>query len=223
MNLNCKKSITILSILSVIFAFVGSITELFHGDVYYFIIADYPLKIVCILFVMYAVKLHKNFKARVLIPIIFGLSALIFPIYGFYYIMFVLALIVEILFLLATYVLLKGIHKKAIIILAPIAGILFVIFNFIRRLTYLLKYKAGIIDWVYPLSHYIGFILLFVALLLLVSKNKIPAILNAPIKKKIDKNPNPEQELKELKVKYEAGWISEEEYQSQRLEIINKL
>ena len=56
-------------------------------------------------------------------------------------------------------------------------------------------------------------------------KNRIPAILYASHQKekRNDEKINPEHALILLKEKFELGMISEEDYQAQRVDIINKL
>jgi hypothetical protein len=71
----------------------------------------------------------------------------------------------------------------------------------------------------------IGTAALYIALLLFGLNNRIPALVSLSPEKERQKTEKmtPEQSLRFLKDKLDLGMITEEEYQTQRAEIISKL
>lgn len=167
-----------------------------------------PQLIACILFVVYIKKFHKEFKCPIVFSIVLGIMAL----FSFGN---------NILFLVASIFAIRsavyGVENKTPIAIAMLIGMISCIINlciFIFRLPI-----------VYALGHIFmaaGTISLYFAILLFCAKNKIPVLISRKSNKNMDAN-SPEQTLRSLNYKLEQGMITEEEYQTQRAEIISKL
>jgi uncharacterized membrane protein len=189
-----------------------------------------------VLLVIYLLKFHNEFKATVLVPVIFGLIAfeplyyfvenLIYG-YGIYFrdLIFDIPLIVA--FALATINALKGFSKKAFLIIAIVVGLLVEFWSIIDLFQSIERYFEDelylfLFTWSIGI---LGTIALYVSLLLFGLKNRIPAIISvSPEKeKKNAEKMTPEQSLRLLKEKLDLGMITEEEYKAQRTEIINNL
>ncbi len=227
-SLRCKTPIVLLSIIALIFAGLSHITTPFMYNQSFtvlnliFLLLDVaPL----VLFLLYILKFHKEFKATILVPITFGLIAFN-PL--FYYIWNVIAsakfgyyisssyLIFDavpfVTFGLATFSALKGFNKKIFLLIAIIVGLLEETLSILSAFVYVDKFSWSL-----------GAIAFYIALLLFATKNRIPTIISVSSKKKSFESMNPEQALKELKEKLDFGLITEEEYQAQRTELISKL
>lgn len=213
-----KKAIITLSLISLIFL-VATYTNSFITFIHYGTFFHVPsllerllLQLLldaasCSLLLIYALKFYKFFKAQIIVPIICALLT-ISSLLGvrFDYFEGYLLLITAVMFAIATYALLTGTNKKILILLAPIVGLISEIIFYVLR-------SASLIGILTP-------ILLYTALILLVIKNKFPTFLS--ISKNEDSNTETdlEKKLRKLQQKFECGFISEEEYQAQRTEII---
>lgn len=191
-----------------------------------------------VLLVVYLTKFHKNLKATSIVPVIFGLIALynLFTIlerllYGFYfsgifdllYFIFEIALMVS--FIVVLLDALKGMTNKKLITIVMLIGIVSEIPHILMFFSNLVRYISNqryLYLFTVPMS-ILGYIGFYISLLLFGVKNKIPALVISSSVKKADSKISPEQSLKLLKDKLELGMITEEEYQTQRAEIISKL
>lgn len=183
-----------------------------------------------ILFVIYLLKFYKEFKATILIPIIFGLKAfsslynnILGAVDGFFTVenlIFEIPLIIA--FTLTAINALKGLSKKAFLIIAVVIGLLLQVrsaINLIQNLDFYLEYELYLYLFTSPFAIF-GTTAFYVSLLLFGLKNRIPAICSVSSKKE---NMSPEQTLKLLKDKLDLGIITEEEYAEQRAEVIKNL
>lgn len=251
-TLKCKTPITILSLISLVCIllscityFVTSIGDYVDDELVYESIVRFPTLfgilflladiVPCILLVLYILKFHKEFKAKIFMPIIFGafvFSGLLIIVesivyqfsYGISYIIYLAQIIT---FSLATISALKGFSKKLFPVIALCVGLVteaYNLLNFFNAITWYVEYSRFLYLFTRPMG-IIGFVSLFIALLLFVLNNKILPILTvSPEKeKKNAEKMNPEQALRLLKDKLDLGMITEEEYQAQRAEIISKL
>ena len=252
-SLKCGLAIKSLSIISLICTALGSISYFFYYDserinnewVYELTFCfPSPFNLISlililspnILLVLYLFKFFKEPKGAVIIPIVFacmGASALSNIIYvptSYYYyfvygssISFIINVITFITFILATISALKGLSTKAFIIIPTVWNI---ILSLISLITILLN--SGVFldtGWVLSLFTTIisisASITFNIALLLFGLKNIIPSTLTVSTHPK--NGVSPEKSLKLLKNKLDLGIITEEEYQSQRAEIIKNL
>lgn len=243
--LQCKTPITVLALISLLCTALSSITyfAFYSNDELTF---EFPslLSLISfamyfapkVLLILYVVKFFREFKATIIVPIIFACiaaSPLLSFIntfilgYGLDGINLIINLITMVTFTLATISALKGLSNKVFIIVPTALGLalsalylisLFPTFEFYARNGFTLYLFTE------PMS-IIASITFYVALLLLGLKNRIPAILAvSPEKeKKNAEKMSPEQALRLLNDKLELGMITKEEYQSQRAEIINNL
>lgn len=198
-----------------------------------------------VLFVLYIFKCHGKLKATVLVPIIFGVLAfeilfgILFKIllgaYDGRSLALMLNLILDLIWLLGLVVCiisaLKGFDKKIYVIIVisvcllfealPIVSVFSLWHHSYMNLS-LLRYSYMKLS-LSMLLRIIGYVSFYVALLLFVTNNWIPAIIAVSEKKNDSESINPEQALRALKDKLDFGMITEEEYQAQRAEIISKL
>lgn len=185
-----------------------------------------------ILYVIYIFRFHKELKATVLIPIIFGLFPLEILISflldgGSYGIWLIIDLLIFGACVLAVISALKGFNKKLFIIIPMSLCLLYNGLSIIWSFSIMNFYIENSM-YLYVFTSYfsiIGSTLLYISLLLFGVKNKIPSIIAlSPEKERARaEKMNPEQALKLLKDKLDFGMITEEEYQVQRAEIISKL
>lgn len=185
-----------------------------------------------ILYVIYIFRFHKELKATVLIPIIFGLFPLEILISflldgGSYGIWLIIDLLIFGACVLAVISALKGFNKKLFIIIPMSLCLLYNGLSIIWSFSIMNFYIENSM-YLYVFTSYfsiIGSTLLYISLLLFGVKNKIPSIIAlSPEKERARaEKMNPEQALKLLKDKLDFGMITEEEYQAQRAEIISKL
>lgn len=203
------------------------------GALFYFVIRILPV----ILFIVYILKFYKKSKATIILPVIFcyyALSALINIIVIVRNDIFNIGTLIMDLFVIFSFSLmiwctLKGVSKKIIFIIPNAIMIALHILSIIVWIT-LADYWITEELYLYFLEHLgrsIALATFFTAILLFVIKNKIPAIIFKSSQKEIKETEiesfNPEQELLRLKEAFENSVITEEEYNAQRTEIINKL
>lgn len=189
-----------------------------------------------VLLALYVTKFHSNYQKSIIVPVVFGLLAA-YPLYYmietiiFDYSMSVSELVLDIPFIvfgiLATISALKGMSNKVLIIIALAIGVLgelYSLINVFQALDFYLEEGLYLYLFTWPIG-IIGAICIYVALFLFCTKNKIPTILKISPEKeqKNSEKMSPEQALRTLKDKLELGMITEEEYQTQRAEIISKL
>ena len=99
--------------------------------------------------------------------------------------------------------------------------LLWLIWFLVEDVTFHVKTQCYLYLLTFPCDH-IGDALFFVVLWLVAKNNELPKYFD----KKISKNPTtitPEMQLTALKEKFELGIITEEEYKTQRMEILAKL
>lgn len=227
-TLSYKTPVLLLSIISLVFTVLGCITDFLYYNSFsrftisffsVFILISFLLYIApCVLFLLYIIKFYNEFKATVIVSVIFGLIAVTPLFLGFGSLLFDILIIVT--FTLAAISALKGFSKKIFLIIAIVAG-LFVEFMKAINIIWYIKY-----DLFYFFNHFsyiIGTTTFYIALLLFGLKNRIPALLSTSPEKKPSGKADPEQALRLLKDKLDFGMITEEEYQAQRAEIIRKL
>lgn len=198
-----------------------------------------------VLLVLYLKKFQNELKATIIVPVIFGLLGLleilgfigiVRPVYIYYYYYYsygvaVLTFIIDIAFIisciLSTISALKGLTKKVFVLISMSIGVIGEIISLISAFSFV-RYcgmLGGYIMLIGTFAEIISAILLYITLGFFSIKYKIPAILAiSPEKeKKTSENMSPEQALKLLNDKLELGMITEEEYQTQRADIISKL
>lgn len=250
-TLNCKTPITIFSFISLVCILLSSITYFVSYTFDYvseydawmyiavfsfpslfgilFLLADI---VPCILLVLYILKFHKKCAGKMFMPIIFGAfvfsGLLVFVeiiLYGFSYDIgsYIIYLSQIVFFSLATISAIKGFSKKLFPIIALCVGLVseaYFAISFLERISAYISDSIFLYLFTTPMGR-IGFISLFIALLLFVLNNNV---LILPKKEKGNAEKiNPEQTLKLLKEKLDIGMITEEEYQAQRADIISKL
>ena len=244
-TLKCKTPITFFSLISLVCILLSCIrhfviytSDYVDDELVYESIVRFPtlLEILfllanivpCILLVLYILKLHKEFKAKIFMPIIFGafvFSDLLIVVesivcqffYGASYdiISYIIYSARIITFSLATISALKGFSKKLFPVIALCVGLVteaYYVLNFFDTITWYVEHYMFLYLFTKPMAT-IGFVSLFIALLLFVLNNKILPILTV----------SPEQALRLLKDKLDLGMITEEEYQAKRKEIISNL
>ncbi len=217
------------------------------GNSYYELTAEFP-DIISLLFLMldiapyillfiYLIKFCEQYRATILYPIVCGLIAgypllsTIYDIvlgYGFYGILYTIidvAIIVS--FALLTINAIKGLNKKVYTIIAVSIGCasqLWYMISFLTNISWYIEDEMYLYLFTSPIG-YIGTIALYIALLLFGLNNRIPALVSVSPEqeKKRAEKMTPEQSLRFLKDKLDLGMITEEEYQTQRAEIISKL
>ncbi len=241
-----KTPIIILSMVALIFRIISDITYCVGYDY-----DKYEMNIVfppfvtfisimiglapIVLFLVYAFKFHKDFKAIVCVPIVFVLLAFA-PIYGiirrlimeygFHFADLTIPLTIA-SFVLATISALKGFSEKTYTIIAFSIIFLLNLYSIISIFPIIDFYLRGEF-YIYLIASacgILGTISFNISLFLFAMNNRIPAILtpSPEQEKKISEKMSPEQLLRSLKDKLDFGMISEEEYQAQRADIINKL
>lgn len=251
-TLKCKTPIIIFSLVSLICIILSCIRyfvyydhEYNDGNSFYKLTARFPnifelfsLLIAlapCVLLVIYIFKFHREFKATIIVPIIFGLLA-IHPLYScieniFFihslYMYFIFDVVIIVVFALAAVNAKRGFPKKIFLIIAVVVGLSVEFFSIIRTFQVIEWYleKKVYLYLFSLLIRFVGMVALYIALLLFGLKNRMPVILSIfPQKeKKIAEKLSPEQALRLLNDKLDFGMITEEEYQAQRNEIISKL
>ena len=252
--LKSKTPITILAIIALGCTVLSSITYFafydwvkVNGDYTYELTFRFPslLSLISltltlapkVLLVLYIFKFFREFKATIIVPIIFGciaanpllsfINSFFAFSYGFNGISLIMSLITIITYTLATISALKGLSNKIFIIIPTALSIALSFLSLISLSSSSEFYaREGMTLYLFtnPAS-IIASITLNIALLLFGLKNRIPAILTvSPEKeKKNAEKMSPEQALRLLNDKLELGMITKEEYQSQRAEIINNL
>ena len=187
-----------------------------------------------ILLVLYIQKFHNEFRATIIVPIIFAsiaalplLSIINNIIYGYAFSGIIMNLITPIAFALATISALKGLSNKTFIIIPTVAGLALNLLSLIgtfSNFSYYISFGMFLYVFTVPAS-IICASALYVALLIFGLKNRIPTILSVSPEeeKKNAEKLSPEQALRILKDKLELGMITEEDYQAQRADIISKL
>ena len=190
-----------------------------------------------VLLVLYIFKFRAKLKATIFVPIIFGVLGLntifnfllVFGYYNYFFgfssVELILDLAKLVCLILALISALKGFNKKVFVIVAMAVCLLYEALSLITIFRIIRFY---IEDSMYlylfeSLMSIVGSSTFYIALLLFALKNKIPSILALSPKKAGVEKMNPEQALKLLKDKLDLDMITEEEYQSQRAEIISKL
>lgn len=252
-TIRCKTPIVLLSIVSLVFTALSCITyfvnyhwEYNDGNSYYEMEVGFPsvFELISlllsvapyILFVLYILKFHKEFKATILVPITLGLIAFNYlfyyiesAIFGYdiYFRDLIFDIVIIVAFGLATFGALKGFNKKVFLIIAMVVGLLVEVLSILNIFNAIEWYlEDGLYLYLFTWTiGVLGTIAFYIAILLFALKNRIPAIISTlPEKeKKNAEKMNPEQALRVLKDKLDFGMITEEEYQAQRAEIISKL
>ncbi len=247
--LKSKAPITILAIIALGCTVLSSITYFAHydwvevnGDYVFELTFRFPslIRLISLAFtlapkvllILYVFMFFKEFKATIIVPIIFGCIA-VSPLFTFVFgyafdvITLIKNLITMVTFTLATISALKGLSNKVFIIIPTAWSIAWSFLPLISLSSSSEFYaREGMTLYLFtdPAS-IIASITLNVALLLFGLKNRIPAIISvSPEKeKKNAEKMTPEQSLRLLNDKLELGMITEEEYKAQRTEIINNL
>ena len=142
-------------------------------------------------------------------------------------VVFIRMLFIAVPLVVATISALKGFSKKSFTIIAFVIVLLnraFSILSIVSTVEYYLESEFYIHLITVPCG-FLGAVLFYIALFLFAMSLRKPTILMSSPKqnKKCIKKMSPEQDLIMLKDRFDFGIISEEEYQSQRAEIINKL
>lgn len=196
---------------------------------------------------MYFKKYHNKFDITVIIPTVFVILAYSYIMTSTSYLGYLYYagirfreipnLLLSVLFVLSTISALKGLSKKIFAIIALSVGLLLKVINLVSFVLGIGIYvESG--RYLYLLTNPAGIVAegaLYLILLIFVLNNEIPSVMSYiddivnSVKSHIgnisnkEKKITPEQELRALNDKLELGMITEEEYQSQRSEIISKL
>ena len=252
-TLNCKAPIVILSVISLIFTLISSITYFVYfesnysdGNYSYEIATRFPslLSLLSlalsiapkVLLAIYVLKFFKEYKATIIIPVAFAaiaVSPLISIISSFIYgsgftiANLIMNIVIIGTFTMATVSALKGLQNKIFIVIPIVLGLILNLFSLLSIFSVGEIYvRNGM--FLYLITTPAGIVAsttFYIALLLFGTKNRIPAILAlSPEKEKRSvEKMSSEQALRMLKDKLELGMISEEEYKEQRNDIISKL
>lgn len=225
-TLSYKVPILLLSIISLVFTVLCYIAYFKYDFSSVFDLISLILYITpCVLFLLYIIKFYNEFKATVIVPLIFGLiavSPLFYCIidmiykYNIYFISLLFDILIIVTFTLAAISALKGFSKKIFLIIAIVAGLFVECVSFLGFLNIIFFHPTRF-------SNLLGTITFYIALLLFGLNNRIPALLSTSPEKEPSGKADPEQALRLLKDKLDFGMITEEEYQAQRAEIISKL
>lgn len=182
--------------------------------------------------IVYLLGFYKKSKATIIVPIVFAIEA-ISCFLGFitfyslkhYRILAIVNLLFCILFISATLNTLKGFSKKVFVAVPLVLAIMRNIYSIIEILVSFANnfYNSHEEIFISNLLGYFAGITFNLALLLFCLKNTIPVILHSKNDTIKSEQINPEQLLRQLQDKYNMGLISEEEYKSQRAEILSKL
>lgn len=122
----------------------------------------------------------------------------------------------------------NGLNKKIFVIIPTVLSLIFSVislFSLTDSINFYLETEQYLYAVIYPAGS-IASITLNIALLIFGLENTIPPIAKAAKKQGVSDGsavPTPEQELLVLNNKLNQGLVTEEEYQLQRTEIINKL
>ena len=216
------------------------------GNSYYELAFDFPSIISilfllldlapCVLLLLYIMKFHGQYKGTVLYPIVCGLIAgypLLSTIwnvvrgYSLYWLDILISLAIIVPFTLLTINATKGLNKKVYTIVATSIGLvlqLLSVISIFNSMYRYIEYEMYLYLFTNPMG-IIGTAALYIALLLFGLNNRIPALVSLSPEKERQKTEKmtPEQSLRFLKDKLDLGMITEEEYQTQRAEIISKL
>ena len=230
--LKCKTPITVLALIALICTVLSTIIELFNSSsstsfLLYLVIDYLPSEVLLLLYIFI---FFKNFKATIVVPIIFArvpatilLYAIVSSIGSYVFShffglsFFVFCTIIMFVFILPIISALKGLTKKAFIV---IPTLLLLLFYTLSLAFLLLSFNSN--HSFSELFSTIASIAFNTALLIFGLKNRIPSIL-APSTKKGKKQMSPEETLRLLKDEFDLGMITEEEYRAQRFDIISKL
>lgn len=236
-KLKCGAAIKVLSIIALACASLSLLINYSHADWSDVIKGEFLLLLSSrllslasyVLFVVYIANVNKGAKASVMLSIIFGLFILVSLINIFTYddILQILTYILLDLppLILAFIAALKGFRNKLLVIISISVRLFFYVWSIISLFQTMAHFiEFDILQYYYYVILYsfissIGSILLHVAFLLLglnlgvFSKNDSVEVERLEI----------EQVLKLLKEKRELDIITEEEYQAQRMEIIDRL
>ncbi len=192
-----------------------------------------------ILLLVYIWKFHGQYKAAVLYPIACGLIAVIsflsivsivydlFSGSGFEIITLIIHTAIMISFVLLTIDATKGLNKKIYTIIATSIALGASLLSLVSALKYCTYYME--LGWyLYTFTTFasiIGAMALYASLLLFGLHNRIPALISGARdqEKEQTKKMTPAQALRFLKNQFDLGLLTEEEYQTQRAEIIRKL
>lgn len=250
--LKCKKTIAMLSLISLICTFLSCITYFVDYDKIYYnrykLVIEFPnilnlLSITialapCILLVLYIFKFHGEFKAAGIIPLIFGLIAIqalynsvknIFLGYSFNFFIFIdliLDIVIIVAFTIAVINAMNGFSNKALLIIPIAIGLIVEIILNIDIFEEIKWYfQEELYIYIFTrLADVVGSITLYIALLLFGIYNRTYDAFSVFTKKeKNAKELSPEQSLRILKYKLDNGIITEEEYKKERQEIISTL
>ena len=239
-----KTPIVILTIISLFFTFFRFLSRILFGDsITIYSLVYLLLDVVSpIILLVYIFAFFKKFKATILVPIIFALLV-VSPIlsivnymefyrrydyWDFWYRITPLVtplvpyIVQFIAFSLATISALKGLSNKILIVIPIGLLLLFDLKSFVSFFMYFFMYGESNLLKLY---NEIASVTFNVALLLFGLKNRMPSVFSITSEKEKKKagKLSPEQSLKLLKEELDLGMITEEEYQSQRSEIISKL
>ena len=228
----CKKTIVALSVISLVFTALSYIAKIeditlfltwFDKNIFSMLCACLPsvLLIICVS------KFYGSIKTTITVPIILGLS-----------LRYILDLSVNeaipliILFALAVLEVLLGFSKKifsiisiAINMFVGIRYTIYIGYSYASELEYSTENVLFILRLVVPMVIcLVGEAILCVALILLISKNKIPKVVSFSMQEKKEvQHIDPEQALRKLKNDRDLGIISEEDYQKKRSDIVRRL
>lgn len=252
-TLKCKTPILILAIISLVATVIGCsevfvvyetgsvytnipIVWRFHFPNVFTLLATLLRVAACVLLVMYAAGYYKK-KSGILLPISLGAVAaswlfeimvgLIFfgvsPVFSVFYILLAAS------FGIMTFFAFKGITKKdskIFVIMSSVSGFMQValgVYSIFLSIDFYLRQVPFFL--VTNIAFIIGLATLYTAFLIHGLNNSFPAIIGASASEThtVVEVYDPEQELLALKQKLDLGIITEEEYQKQRNEIINRL
>ncbi len=189
-----------------------------------------------VLLLVYIWKFHRQYKATVLYPIACGLIAVnsflsivcnFFAGYGFEIVELLAGAPSMISFILLTIDATKGLHQKIYTVVATSIALASCLLSLVSALGYCSYYME--LGWyLYVFTAFVNIIsaaALYASLLLFGLHNRIPTLVSGlpEQEKKCAKKMKPDQALRCLKDQFDLGILTEEEYQTQRAEIIRKL
>lgn len=239
--LKYKSIIIVLSALALFFLIVDFLVLLSYGnirfsDLFYYVLFFLPRA----LLLLYVIKLRDDIRVKVVIPLIFALSALAslgYFILSLFYLpplhYFLDArdgILITILFTVMAIGSLSGGKNKKIITIPLIIGLVLQVYSMMADVVNIIYFIGieNIIKHNYHLyiisclANNLSIIFFIIALLLLVKYNRLPAIIKASKEAEITET-DPEKALTLLKEKFETGEISEEEYKNERENVIKRI
>ena len=216
-----RKLISVLLVISLVFTALPALLK--YGVLLYdFTTVDVICLILCfvpsILLLLYIHKFSRKRKYAFIVPLIFIIIVIRYILSGFTGLTFLIVSLLPIMaFIVAMLGALDGFNKKVLVFI-PLGIVL--IYDVLRLISAIMVAMLLL-----NATTFLAYAALDVALLIFGLNNKIPSIISVSRAKRLEINSmmDSEQALRLLNDKMDLGLISKEEYQKQRMEIVNNL